>query len=145
MPWFKTFLIHSWKTTTLCRIVLTAYHAKAEGADKSQIWLLRAFFFIIDLVLFIPVYFSDRRFNCQFHFTLWRLVVQCLGGVQKLRGQNFGLFWPPSPQRGQNSKQINVAKYISKFLIYGAKMLDKCVKSQKKNFVHCPFLQSQAK
>ena len=34
--------------------------------------------------------------------------------------------------RGQNSKQINIAKYISKFLIYGAKILDKCVKSQKK-------------
>ena len=34
--------------------------------------------------------------------------------------------------RGQNSKQINIAKYVSKFLIYGAKMLDKCVKSQKK-------------
>ena len=33
----------------------------------------------------------------------------------------------------------------SKFLIYGEKMLDKCVKSQKKIFVHCPFLQSQAK
>ena len=40
---------------------------------------------------------------------------------------------------GQNSKQINIAKYISKFLIYGAKILDKCVKSQKKFFVHCPF------
>ena len=47
--------------------------------------------------------------------------------------------------RGQNSKQINVAKYISKFLIYSAKMLEKCVKSKKKIFVHCPFLQSQAK
>ena len=47
--------------------------------------------------------------------------------------------------RGQNSKQINIAKYVSKFLIYGGKMLDKCVKSQKKFFVHCPFLQSQAK
>ena len=47
--------------------------------------------------------------------------------------------------RGQNSKQINIAKYVSKFLICGAKMLDKCVKSQKKFFVHCPFLQSQAK
>ena len=47
--------------------------------------------------------------------------------------------------RSQNSKQINIAKYISKFLIYGAKMSDKCVKSQKKIFVHCPFLQSQAK
>ena len=46
---------------------------------------------------------------------------------------------------GQNSKQINNAKYVSKFLICGAKMLDKYVKSQKKNFVHCPFLQSQAK
>ena len=31
--------------------------------------------------------------------------------------------------RGQNSKQINIAKYVSKFLIFGAKMLDKCVKS----------------
>ena len=47
--------------------------------------------------------------------------------------------------RGQNLKQIDVAKYVSKFLIYGAKMLEKCVKNQKKNFVHCPFLQSQAK
>ena len=47
--------------------------------------------------------------------------------------------------RGQSSKQIDIAKYVSKFLIYGAKMLDKCVKSQKKIFVHCPFLQSQAK
>ena len=47
--------------------------------------------------------------------------------------------------RGQNLKQIDIAKYVSKFLIYGAKMLDKCVKSQKKFFVHCPFLQSQAK
>ena len=47
--------------------------------------------------------------------------------------------------RGQNSKQINIAKYVSKFLICGAQILDKCVKSQKKSFVHCPFLQSQAK
>ena len=47
--------------------------------------------------------------------------------------------------RGQNSKQIDIAKYVSKFLIGGAKILDKCVKSQKKIFVHCPFLQSQAK
>ena len=46
--------------------------------------------------------------------------------------------------RGRNSKQINIPKYISKFFIYGAKMLDKCVKSQKKFFVHCPFLQSPA-
>ena len=45
---------------------------------------------------------------------------------------------------GQNSKQINIAKYVSKFLIYDAKMLDTCVKSQKKKIVHCPFLQSQA-
>ena len=44
--------------------------------------------------------------------------------------------------RGQNSKQINIAKYIIEFLIYGAKMLDKCVKSQKIFFVHCPSLQS---
>ena len=34
--------------------------------------------------------------------------------------------------RGHNSKQINNAKYVSKFLIHGAKMLNKCVKSQKK-------------
>ena len=46
---------------------------------------------------------------------------------------------------GQNSEQINVAKYVSRFLICGAEMLDKYVKSQKKFFVHCPFLQSQAK
>ena len=36
-------------------------------------------------------------------------------------------------RRGQNSKQINIAKYISKFLIHGAKMLDKCVKNKKEN------------
>ena len=47
--------------------------------------------------------------------------------------------------RGQNSKQIIIAKYVSKFLIYGAKMSDKCVKSQKKILVHCLFLLSQAK
>ena len=29
--------------------------------------------------------------------------------------------------RGQTSKQIDIAKYVSKFLIYGAKMLDKCL------------------
>ena len=40
---------------------------------------------------------------------------------------------------GQNSKQINIAKYVSKFLIYGAKMLKKCVKSQKKNFCTLSF------
>ena len=51
----------------------------------------------------------------------------------------------PTTHMGQNSKQINMAKYISKFLTYGAKMLDKCVKSQKKKFVHCPFLQSRAR
>ena len=34
--------------------------------------------------------------------------------------------------RGQNPKQINIAKYVSRFWIYGAKMLVKCVKSQKK-------------
>ena len=51
----------------------------------------------------------------------------------------------PLPHMGQNSKQINIAKHVSRFLIYGAKMLDKCVKIQKKNFAHCPFLQSQAK
>ena len=34
--------------------------------------------------------------------------------------------------RSQNSKQINIAKYVSKFFICGAKMLEKCVKSQKK-------------
>ena len=39
-----------------------------------------------------------------------------------------------SHTRGQNSKQINIAKYVSKFLIYGAKMLHKYVKSQKKFF-----------
>ena len=33
--------------------------------------------------------------------------------------------------RGQNSKQINIAEYNSKFLMYGAKMSDKCVKSKK--------------
>ena len=42
--------------------------------------------------------------------------------------------------RVQKSKQIDIAKYVSKFLIYGAKMLDKFVRSQKKIFVHCPFL-----
>ena len=47
--------------------------------------------------------------------------------------------------RGQNSKQIIIAKYVSKFLIYGAKMSDKLLKVKKKIFVHFPFLQSQAK
>ena len=47
--------------------------------------------------------------------------------------------------RGQNSKQIVIAKYVSRFLIYGAKIIVKCVKSNKKIFVHSPFLQSQAK
>ena len=47
-----------------------------------------------------------------------------------------------SKHMGQNSKQSNIAKYVSKFLIYGAKRLEKCVKSKKKIFVHCPFLQS---
>ena len=32
---------------------------------------------------------------------------------------------------GQNSKQINITKHVSKFLIYGAKVLDKCVKNKK--------------
>ena len=41
--------------------------------------------------------------------------------------------------RGQNLKQINIAKCFSIFLIYGAKMLDKCVKSQKKNFCTLSF------
>ena len=48
--------------------------------------------------------------------------------------------------RGENSKQINIAKYVSRLLICGAKMSDKCVNNKKKNlYVHCPFLQSQAK
>ena len=47
--------------------------------------------------------------------------------------------------RGQNSKQIDIAKYVSKFLIYGAKMLDKSVETLKKNCYRCPFLQSEAK
>ena len=42
-------------------------------------------------------------------------------------------------QKGQNSKQINIAKYISKFLICGAKMLDKYVKSQKEFFCTLSF------
>ena len=46
---------------------------------------------------------------------------------------------------GSKLKKNNIAKYVSKFLIYGAKMLDKCVESEKIFFVHCPFLQSQAK
>ena len=35
--------------------------------------------------------------------------------------------------RGQNSKQINIAIYDSKYLIGVAKRLEKCVKSQKKS------------
>ena len=58
---------------------------------------------------------------------------------------NKSLLEYPIGHMGQNSKQIDIAKYVSKFLIFGAKMSDKCVKSKKKNFVHCPFLQSQAK
>ena len=41
--------------------------------------------------------------------------------------------------RGQNSKQINIPKCVSKFLIHGVKMLDKCAASKKRIFVHCPF------
>ena len=44
--------------------------------------------------------------------------------------------------RSQNSKQINIVKYISKFLIYGAKILDKCVESQKKIFTLSLFAKS---
>ena len=36
----------------------------------------------------------------------------------------------------QNRK---IAKYVSKFWIYGAKMLDESVETRKKNFVPCPF------
>ena len=43
---------------------------------------------------------------------------------------------PYTAHRGQNSEQINIAKYISKFLVCGAKMLDKCVKGQKKRFLY---------
>ena len=45
--------------------------------------------------------------------------------------------------RGQNSKEIDVKKFVSKFLIYGAKTLDNCVWSKKNE--NCPFLQGQAK
>ena len=41
------------------------------------------------------------------------------------------VIWYLCDHRGQNSKQINITKYVSIFLIYGANMLDKCVKSQK--------------
>ena len=46
---------------------------------------------------------------------------------------------------GQNLKQISIAKYVSKFLMYGAKVLDKCVKSQKRLSYTVLFLQIQAK
>ena len=36
--------------------------------------------------------------------------------------------------KGQNLKKINIPKYILNFLICGAKMSDKCVKSQRKIF-----------
>ena len=48
-----------------------------------------------------------------------------------------------SHHRGQNSKWIDVAKYVSKFLIYGAKMLDKCVENRKKNFDVVLFCKSR--
>ena len=44
---------------------------------------------------------------------------------------HFSAAFPKDKYKGQNSKQISMAKYISKFLIHGAKMLDKCVKIQK--------------
>ena len=53
---------------------------------------------------------------------------------------------PANVTRGKFSKQgleFKTNKYCE-FLVYDAKMLDKCVKSQK-CFVHCPFLQGQAK
>ena len=69
-----------------------------------------------------------------------RVVAQCKGTA------TVRLALDLCTHRGQNSKQINNAKYLSKFLVCSAKMLDKYVKSQKKKFfVHCPFLQSQAK
>ena len=43
---------------------------------------------------------------------------------------------------GQNLEQINIPKYVSKFLINGGKTFDKHVKSQKRIFVHGLFLQS---
>ena len=45
---------------------------------------------------------------------------------------NFEMLKLRNTHMGQNSKQIDIKKYVSKFLIYDAKMLDKCVKSQKK-------------
>ena len=47
--------------------------------------------------------------------------------------------WRRTMHRGQKLKQINIAKYVSKFLIYGAKMFDKCIKSKKKNFCTLSF------
>ena len=43
--------------------------------------------------------------------------------------------------KGQNSILIKMAKHVSKliYMVYGAKMLEKCVKSQKE-IVYCPFL-----
>ena len=71
--------------------------------------------------------------------------VQKSGKKQNLEQTNsIFVFWIDSSHRGQNSKQINVAECISKFLIYGANILDKCFQTQKK-IVHCSFLQSQAK
>ena len=40
----------------------------------------------------------------------------------------------------QNSKETKIAKHPHRFLIYGAKMLDKGVATSKKILALCPFL-----
>ena len=37
---------------------------------------------------------------------------------------------------GQNSKEINIVKHVSEFLIYCAKMLDKCNKDKENIFLY---------
>ena len=93
-----------------------------------------------------------KRYPLSFHWegiqsnkqTWPRILCNRNGAISHLQTE-MGFFEDFRYHRGQNSKQINITKYVSKFVICGAKMLDKCVKSQKKIFVHCPFLQSQAK
>ena len=66
----------------------------------------------------------DKKFQKKSHYSIIVMVSHTFEGIS-------GILNPGIQHRAQNSKQINITKYVSKFLIYGTKVLDKCVKSQK--------------
>ena len=55
------------------------------------------------------------------------------------------MFYIVEPAQGSKLEKKYRKICLQILNIYGAKMFDKYVKSKKKNFIHCPFLQSQAK